>query len=140
MKKILILFLFIPFLLQAQENTEGEVQQIVEEMPEFPGGIEELYNFLSSNLQYPKEDMEAGRQGKVIVFFIVEKDGSISNIRVDGGINNTETMNEEALRVVRLMPDWKPGKQRGKAVRVSMRLPVNFALVDSKKDKKKKRK
>jgi TonB family protein len=139
MKKILLLFLFIPFFLQAQENTEDKVEKIVEEMPEFPGGMNELYKFLSSNLQYPKEDMKAGRQGKVIVFFIVEKDGSISNIRVDGGINNTETMNEEALRVVRLMPDWKPGKQRGKTVRVSMRLPVNFTLVESKKDKKKKK-
>ena len=107
------------------ENGE-ESYFIVELMPEFPGGDAELFKFLSKNIKYPQIARESGIQGKVLVGFIVEPDGSISNVKVRKGIG--KECDEEAMRVVKSMPKWTPGRQRGKAVRVSYSIPIYFRL------------
>lgn len=99
---------------------------IAEDEPEFPGGIEALYKFFQDNIQYPQLALENGIEGRVYVTFVVETDGSITNPRllrdIGGGCG------QEALRVVKMMPKWKPGKQQGKVVRVQFNLPVKFVL------------
>ena len=96
-------------------------------MPEFPGGQEALFQYLSANVKYPKIAQENGIQGRVIVQFVVAKDGRIENAEVvrSGG---DPSLDNEALRVIRKMPRWIPGKQRGKLVRVKYTVPVNFRL------------
>lgn len=105
---------------------EVPVFQVVEEMPEFPGGMGECLKFLGKNLRYPVEAQKAGIQGKVIVEFVVEKDGSISNPKVvrsvDAGLDG------EAIRVISIMPKWKPGMQKGQPVKVKYTVPVSFKL------------
>jgi periplasmic protein TonB len=101
---------------------------VVEEMPEFHGGVEALYTYLSNNTKYPTVAKDAGIQGTVHITFVVEKDGSISSAKVLRGIGGG--CDEEAMRVVKNMPRWKPGKQRGKEVRVQFNLPVRFVLVN----------
>ncbi|MBL7982067.1 MAG: energy transducer TonB [Flavobacteriales bacterium] len=104
----------------------NEVFTIVEVMPEFPGGQEALNAFLAKNLKYPEQAVEDGIEGMVFVTFVVEKDGKISGARVLRGIGGG--CSEEALRVVRRMPNWNPGTQRGEAVRVQYNLPIRFKL------------
>lgn len=99
---------------------------VVEQMPEFPGGEEALYQFLGSNLSYPDTAKEQNITGKVIVSFVVEKDGRITNAKVIKDIGGG--CGDEALRVVNKMPRWKPGKQKGKPVRVQFSLPFVFNL------------
>ena len=98
----------------------------VDEIPQFPGGMAGMMQYLSSNLRYPRDAREAGTQGRVIVSFIVEKDGSISNAKV--AKPTYSSLDEEALRVVSAMPNWTPGKQNGEAVRVKYSVPVSFRL------------
>ena len=99
---------------------------VVEQMPEYPGGTGELMKYLSANVKYPAEASKKGIQGRVIVQFVVEKDGTISKAKV---VNNAdEQLKEEAIRVVEAMPKWNPGKQNGKEVRVKYTLPVTFRL------------
>ena len=105
---------------------EQEIFKIVEEMPSFPGGEAKLMEFVGKNIKYPQIARETGIQGRVFVNFVVEPDGSVSNVTVLRGIGGG--CDEEAMRVVKNMPKWKPGKQRGKAVRVQYMLPVNFRL------------
>ena len=105
---------------------EQEVFTIVEEMPSYPGGDEKMYSYLGNNIKYPQIARESGIQGRVFVNFVVEPDGSVSNVKVLRGIGGG--CDEEAVRVVKSMPKWKPGKQRGKTVRVSYTLPVVFRL------------
>ena len=105
---------------------EEEIFVFVEEFPSFPGGEEALYKYLSDNLQYPDMARDNNITGKVVIRFVVEKDGSItkaSSAREIGG-----GCGKEALRVVNSMPKWKPGKQSGKAVRTEFTLPVDFQL------------
>ena len=109
-----------------EEVVEQEIFQIVEEMPAFPGGEQKLMEYVGKNIKYPQIARETGVQGRVYVNFVVEPDGSVSNVSVLRGIGGG--CDEEAIRVVKSMPKWKPGKQRGKAVRVSYMLPVNFKL------------
>jgi TonB family protein len=112
-----------------REDTTAEETQIfivVESMPEFPGGDKALYKYLADSLHYPRAAIENNIQGRVFVTFIIEKDGSISNVRVLRGIGGG--CDEEALRVVQNMPKWIPGKQRGKPVRVQYNLPIKFSL------------
>ena len=109
-----------------EEEPEQQIFQIVEEMPEFPGGMGECLKFLMKNAKYPTISQENGVQGKVSVKFVIEKDGSITDAKVVRTDN--PVFNEEALRVVNSMPKWKPGKQRGKEVRVSYTVPVIFSL------------
>lgn len=105
---------------------EEEIFVFVEENPSFPGGEEALYSFLRDNIKYPQLARENNITGKVFVQFVVEKDGSISNAKVMRDIGGG--CGQEALRVVKAMPKWKPGKQRGKAVRAQFNLPVSFNL------------
>ena len=100
--------------------------QVVEEMPEFPGGINECLKFLGTNIKYPLEAQKAGVQGRVIVQFIVEKDGTISNPKIVRGVN--PDLDGEAIRVVSIMPTWEPGRQKGQPVRVKYTIPVTFRL------------
>ena len=104
----------------------GKVYDIVEQMPSFPGGPAELMKWLSSHVQYPAIAIESCIQGTVIVAFIVEPDGSVSNAKLVRSID--PCIDQEALRVVRQMPKWKPGKQNGAAVRVKYNVPVIFKL------------
>ena len=99
---------------------------LVETMPEFPGGMNKMMEYVARNVKYPQMARESGIQGRVFVTFIVEKDGSITNVALLRGIGGG--CDEEAMRVVRSMPKWSPGLQCGRAVRVSYNLPVNFKL------------
>ena len=108
------------------EVVEQEIFQIVEEMPSFPGGEVKLMEHIAKNIKYPQIARETGVQGRVFVGFVVEPDGSISNVKLLRGIGGG--CDEEAMRVIKGLPKWKPGKQRGKAVRVSYQIPVNFTL------------
>jgi protein TonB len=109
-----------------EEVVEQEIFQIVEEMPSFPGGEAKLMEFVAKNIKYPQIARETGIQGRVFVGFVVEPDGSISNVKLLRGIGGG--CDEEAMRVIKSLPKWKPGKQRGKAVRVSYQIPVFFKL------------
>jgi TonB family protein len=102
----------------------------VEEMPQFPGGMQALMEFLSKNIRYPKEAFEANKQGRVIANFVIEKDGSISEAKVVKSVD--PALDEEAVRVINAMPHWMPGRQSGKAVRVKYTVPINFRLDGSK--------
>ena len=108
------------------EDPENEVYEIVEQMPRFPNGIDTLMHYIAEQIKYPEEAKKAGVQGRVLVGFIVEKDGSISDVKVLKGIGYG--CDEEAKRVVSSMPNWEPGMHRGKAVRVKYLVPVNFKL------------
>ncbi|MBQ6305506.1 MAG: energy transducer TonB [Bacteroidales bacterium] len=109
-----------------EEVVEQEIFQIVEEMPAFPGGEAKLMEYVAKNIKYPQIARETGIQGRVFVGFVVEPDGSISNVKLLRGIGGG--CDEEAMRVIKSLPKWKPGKQRGKAVRVSYQIPVFFKL------------
>ena len=109
-----------------EEVVEQEIFKIVEEMPAFPGGEAKLLEYVAKNTKYPQIARESGIQGRVFIGFVVETDGSISNVKVLRGIGGG--CDEEAVRVIKSLPKWKPGKQRGKAVRVSYQIPVNFKL------------
>ncbi len=111
---------------EEEEVVEAEVFTIVEEMPEYPGGLNKLTDYLSKNIKYPQMARESGIQGRVFVNFVVEPDGSVSNVNVMRSLGGG--CDEEAVRVVKAMPKWKPGRQRGKAVRVSYILPIVFKL------------
>lgn len=112
--------------IEEEEVVEQEIFQIVEEMPAFPGGEQKLMEYVGKNIKYPQIARESGIQGRVFVGFVVEPDGSVSNVRLLRGIGGG--CDEEAMRVIKNMPRWKPGKQRGKAVRVSYQIPVMFRL------------
>jgi protein TonB len=103
-----------------------EVLTIAETMPEFPGGDKALYDFLKERIRYPAAAVESSVQGTVYVSFIVETNGALSHINVVKGIGSG--CDEEAVRAVSEMPQWKPAKQGGKAVRLMMNLPVQFRL------------
>ena len=105
-----------------------EIYQIVEEMPKFPGGEAELFHYISKNIHYPQEAKEKGIQGRVFIGFVIEKDGSVSNIRNLRGVDSE--LDAEAIRVVKSMPKWKPGKHNGEFVRVSYQIPILFKLED----------
>lgn len=104
---------------------------MVEEMPEFPGGQQALFAYIGKELKYPEQAIEDGIEGVVFVTFVVEADGKITGVKVIRGIGGG--CDEEAVRVVRGMPNWKPGKQRGEAVRVKYNLPIRYKLAAEKK-------
>lgn len=107
-------------------EVSNKVFDVVEEMPHFPGGPAALQAFLSSNTKYPVVAQENGVQGRVIVSFVVERDGSITDVKVVRSVD--PSLDREATRVVRSMPRWSPGKQNGSAVRVKYTVPVVFRL------------
>ncbi|MBQ1858427.1 MAG: energy transducer TonB [Paludibacteraceae bacterium] len=119
----------------AEQSEEEMVFLVVDEMPAFPGGQEALFKYLTDNVIYPQIAKENGIEGRVICTFVIEPDGSISNVEVvrSGG---DPSLDKEAVRVIKSMPKWKPGKQRGQAVRVKFTIPVKFSLAkETQKDK-----
>ena len=110
----------------SQEDYEHILVNIPETPPEFPGGINGLMRFLSENIRYPAEAQKSGIQGSVVLQFVVNTDGSIVDIQVVRSVD--PSLDREAIRVVELMPNWTPGEQRGKKVRVRYTLPINFRL------------
>ena len=113
----------------------GKVYDLVDEMPSFPGGLEELYKWIDNNVQYPAVARENGIEGRVILKFIVEKDGSLSDSTVIHSVH--PMVDREALRLVGQMPKWNPGKRAGIPVRVRCCLPIKFKLGESKTSEKK---
>lgn len=111
---------------EEEEVAEEEIFLVVEEDAEFPGGLEALSKYLSENIKYPQLAKENNIEGRVFVSFVVEKDGRVGNIKILRDIGGG--CGAEAVRVVKSMPRWKPGKQRGKPVRSQFNLPVNFSL------------
>ena len=110
----------------ADSTAKEEVFMVAEQMPEFPGGMKELLKFLQDNLKYPENAMKNNVQGRVIVQFVVEKDGTLTEFKVARSVD--PDLDAEALRVLQTMPKWKPGMQRGKLVRVKFTVPVSFKL------------
>ena len=142
MKKIvfgiaLILFAFgSSNILIAQTPVDVEEPlSIVEEMPEFPGGQGKMIDFLAKNIVYPSSAISANKQGIVYVKFIVEKDGKLDNFQVVRGVS--PELDSTALKAVKEMPQWKPGKQDGKYVRIFVVVPVSFSLEGDNPKKKK---
>ncbi len=126
------IFLEVMDPLSTVNNIEYEVFTVVEVMPEYPGGMDELGIFLSNNIKYPIKALKDGVEGRVFVNFVVGKDGSVIDSKVIRGIGSG--CDEEAIRVIESMPNWIPGKQRGQAVNVSYNLPIRFALDEKEKD------
>ena len=107
---------------QSNQNVYDQVEQ----MPEFPGGMPAMIEFLQTNIKYPEDAIKQKVGGRVMVMFVVETDGSLSNVRVARKV--FPSLDEEAVRVVKSMPKWKPGKEKGRAVRVNFTLPVVFNI------------
>ncbi|PKP03284.1 MAG: energy transducer TonB [Bacteroidetes bacterium HGW-Bacteroidetes-6] len=134
LSSILVIILLSSGVLSAQSDTvkqasdTKEVFNLVEIQPEFPGGIDSLMRYLGSNIRYPIKARKKNIEGSVFISFIVEIDGSISNVKCLRGIGGG--CDEEAIRVVSAMPNWEPGYQRGKPVRVQFNLPIRFVLSD----------
>jgi len=127
MKK-LVLFIFLLGIVQlnAQEGKEEVVFTLVEETPEFPGGMEAMKEYLALNINYPKKARDNKEEGTVYITFVVDRSGSVKDVKVLRGVS--EAIDKEAIRVIMNMPDWKPGKQRGKPVNVQFNVPVKFSL------------
>ncbi|MEZ5047120.1 MAG: energy transducer TonB [Chitinophagaceae bacterium] len=109
-------------------NDANIIPDVVSKMPEFPGGENELMHYLSSNIKYPKQALEENKEGKIVVGFVVNKEGKIDNISIVQGVGYG--FNEEAIRVIRNMPTWTPGEQNGEKVSVYYTLPIYFNLID----------
>ena len=125
MKKLFLsLMLLLPMIVAAEE---GVIFTVVEKMPEFPGGRDSLISYLSENVKYPAIAQENGIQGRVTCQFIIETDGSITDVEVvrSGG---DPSLDKEAVRVIKAMPNFIPGKHKGKPVRVRFTMPINFKL------------
>ena len=133
MKQLVLMSLMAVFCLttvSAQKTVVSqkneEVFDVVEQMPEYPGGMQALFEFMSQNIKYPADAQKQKVEGRVLAKFIVETDGSISNIEVVK--QAFPSLDAEAVRVIQAMPKWKPGRQKGQAVRVKFVLPINFSL------------
>ena len=111
---------------EPKPEVENKVFDVVEQMPSFPGGPSALMKYLSENVKYPVVAQENGVQGRVVVSFVVEKDGHITDVKVVRSVD--PSLDKEAARVVKSMPSWIPGKQNGSAVRVKYNVPVSFKL------------
>ncbi len=149
LKQMIYAALFIPLLFcgkidaqiietDSSETEEAEIILTVEEPPQFPGGESARMEFLRDNIKYPQTARESGIQGTVYVSFIVERNGSLTNIKILRSIGGG--CDELVIRIVKCMPKWKPGKQDGKTVRVQFTMPVKFTLNDGEKKSKKERK
>lgn len=121
---LVLLFSFMTSTAQTKKN--DMVFDVVEVMPQYPGGQIAMLKYLMENIKYPEQAMKEGIQGRVTVRFIVEKDGSISDVKPVLSVH--PLLNKEAVRVVESMPKWTPGKHNGKPVRVRFNLPVMFKL------------
>lgn len=130
-KLLLILICAMPLVGFSQQLTEKDPKNedvfiAVEKMPEYPGGNEAMMDYLSKNLKYPDDAAEKNIQGKVYVSFIVSKEGKVSDVEVIRGVN--ESLDNEAIRIVKAMPPWKVGMQGDKPVKVKFTLPIVFKL------------
>lgn len=121
-----VVALLLIFSVDVKSQNKGEVYNIVEEMPAYPGGDKAMFEFISNNLKYPKSAQGAGTQGRVIVRFVVAKTGEIENVVVLRGFD--KACDEEAARVVKMMPKWTPGKQGGENVAVNYTIPIVFKI------------
>jgi len=110
------------------EEKAPEIFTVVEEMPEFPGGAMEMMKYIQKNIQYPQMAKEAGLSGKCFLKFVVNGNGNITDVTVLKGVPGCGECDREAIRVVKSMPNWKPGKQNGRSVSVFFNLPINFQL------------
>lgn len=120
---------------EEESNKEDEIFVFVEVQAEFPGGEEARLKFLQQNIIYPEIAKEQNEQGTVYVKFVIEKDGSITNVTIMRGVS--PSIDAEAIRVIQMMPKWKPSTQRGKPVRVWFNLPIKFTLSNGKKNTEK---
>ncbi|NPA36411.1 MAG: energy transducer TonB [Chlorobi bacterium] len=109
-----------------EEEEDAPVFFIVEEMPEFPGGETALHQYIAKSIKYPVIAQENGIQGRVYVSFVINAKGEVTDIKIARGVD--PALDKEAIRVIKNMPKWKPGKQRGKPVKVSFTVPINFVL------------
>ena len=124
---LMMLVLLFSFMTSTAQTKKNEmVFDVVEVMPQFPGGQIAMLQYLMKNIKYPEQAVKEGIQGRVTVSFIVEKDGRVSNVRLLRSVQ--PSLDKEAIRVVKSMPKWTPGKQNGKPVRVRFNLPVMFKL------------
>lgn len=125
---VLAILLMANMTVMAQEKkaSDNNIYDAPEVMPEYPGGMQAMMNFIGENVKYPEDAMEKNISGKVFVSFVVEKDGSVSEAKVVKGV--CESIDNEAIRVVNAMPKWTPGKMDGKNVRVKYTLPFTFKL------------
>ncbi|MDR2010075.1 MAG: energy transducer TonB [Bacteroidales bacterium] len=114
------------FEMPEEKEIDPIIWELVEDKPEFPGGETALFKFIRDNTKYPERAKSIGIEGRVYIEFVIDKDGKVSNIKVAHGVD--ELLDSEAIRVVSKMPDWKPGKQRGKAVPVKYIVPFRFKL------------
>lgn len=112
--------------IEPEQTNDSSIFTVIEDSPEFPGGQDSLMAYLGRRIQYPKEAMEKGIEGTVYVTFVIEKDGSVNKVHILRGIG--KACDEEAMRVIRNMPRWKPGFQREKPVRVQYNIPIRFKL------------
>jgi len=140
MKTIKLMFLVVVLFsagtwqVKAQENKSKDgVYTEVEEMPEYPGGINALMSEIASGIKYPDEAKKNGIQGKVFVSFVVDEQGKVTNAKIERGVN--PALDAESLRVVNGLKTWKPGKEKGEAVKVAYTIPINYTL-DGNPDKK----
>jgi len=117
---------YVPIEIVEEEVDNTPPMRFVEEMPEPIGGFENMYAFLQSNLKYPEVARNNNISGQVFIEFVVERDGSISSVRVLAGVY--PELDQEAVRVVKMLPKWKPGKQMGKAVRCFFQIPIRFTI------------
>lgn len=119
-----------PIMMPIDGNSElvdtDKIYEQVEEMPSFPGGSNALLSFIAANLEYPVVAQETGIQGRVIVKFVVEKDGRITDVEITRSVD--PSLDREAMRIVKAMPKWKPGKLKGNCVRVKYTVPIVFRL------------
>jgi periplasmic protein TonB len=111
-----------------EEKKEPEIFVYVSEMPEFPGGTGALYKFISNNINYPETAKEAGISGKCFLRFVVGADGKVGKVEINRGVPGCPECDREATRVVKLLPEFKPGKNNGQSVPVWFQLPINFTL------------
>lgn len=116
----------VPFKNSGNVYIEKQVYEVVEQMPSFPGGLNALMTYLSNNVVYPEEAWKNGEEGRVVASFIVETDGSISNVSISRSVS--PLLDAEAVRVISAMPKWVPGKSHGKAVRVKFNVPISFKI------------
>ena len=112
--------------LEIVEEDDEEIFMVVENMPEFPGGDLGLMKYIQKNVKYPPIAKEYNITGKVYISFVVDKSGSVTNVKVVRGVD--KNLDAEAVRVIKSLPKYKPGKQRGKAVKVMFTVPINFTL------------
>ena len=110
----------------AERKDTINVYDVVEQMPQFPGGFQKMNEFIEENMQYPKKCAEKGVYGRVVITFVVERSGKLSNVKVVKSVH--PALDKEALRIVKLMPKWIPGRQNGITVRVKYIIPITFRL------------